>query len=120
MTNHLFSFESFFLLPDRLCVLKRSKSLRNSVLATLIITLCASALPSTTCIIKLCWCRSYCTHYSLMCFGTTTCHGVVIGHALHPVTLAIRYPTAHVIMHFILCASVLSVTVYSSGKPCTP
>ncbi len=44
-------------------------------------------LPSTTCIIKLCWCRSYCTHYYLMCFGTL-CHGMVIGHALHPVPLA--------------------------------
>ncbi len=78
----------FFLLLDRLCVPKRSKSLRNSVQHSLLLALCASALHSTTCITKLCWCRSYCTHYYLMCFGTT-CHSVVIGHALHPVTLAI-------------------------------
>jgi hypothetical protein len=37
-------------------------------------------------IAKLCWCRSYGTHYYFMCFGTI-CHGVVIGHALHPVSV---------------------------------
>jgi hypothetical protein len=36
MTNHLFSFESFFLFPDRLCVPKRPKSLRNSVQRSLL------------------------------------------------------------------------------------
>ncbi len=71
-------------------MLKRSKSLRDSVL--LLLLLCVLRLFPVPlvlyCITKLCWCRSYCTHYYLMCFGTT-CHGVVIGHALHPVTLAI-------------------------------
>jgi hypothetical protein len=48
----------------------------------------------------------------------TTCHGVVIGHALHPVTLAILL---HMLLFYLyLCASALSVRVYSSGWPCTP
>ena len=36
-----------------------------------------------------------------MCFGTTTtCHGVVIGHALHPVTLAILL---HMLLFYLMC-----------------
>ena len=52
-----------------------------------------------------------------MCFGTL-CHGVVIGHALHLVPLAISLPTCtscHCYYVIIPCASALPGTVWSSG-----
>ena len=35
----------------------------------------------------------------LLCFGSS-CHGVVIGHALHPVTLAILL---HMLLFYLMC-----------------
>ncbi len=84
MTNHLFSFESFFLLPDRLCVLKRPKSLRNSVQRLLLF-----------CVLRL----------------------FTVPLAL-PSSAGVD-PTAHIFI-IILCASALTVTVWSSGMSCTP
>jgi hypothetical protein len=87
MSNHLFSFESFFLFPDRLCVLKRPKSLRNSVQRSLLF--CVLRLFPVPLVLPSCAGVDPTAHIiiSAMCFGTL-CHGVVIGHALHPVPLA--------------------------------
>jgi hypothetical protein len=127
MTNHLFSFESFFLFPDRLCVLKRSKSLRNSVQRSLlfcVLRLFPVPVPRTTYHLYLVLpsCAgvdptAHITHYYLMCFGTL-CHGVVIGHALHPVPLAnllhmLLFPVLR-LRHFLAQAQ---CTVWSSGMP---
>jgi hypothetical protein len=65
MTNHLFSFESLFLLPDRLCVLKRSKSLRNSVL--LLLLLCVLRLFPVPLVLSSCAGVDPTTHIILLC-----------------------------------------------------